>query len=85
MDLGDNPASLKSTLKQRLCEKMSLLRRRTDSGTLGGERWPRGGSARFQREGFSGDLPAPGGKQDIVVFRGILCFFISCFVKLFKE
>lgn len=68
---------------------MGLLRRRTDSGTLGGERWPRGGSARFQREGFSGDLPAPGGKQDTVVFRGILCFFfevfISCFVKLFKE
>lgn len=49
--LGDNPASLKSSLKQQLYERVSLLRRkRMDYGTLGGEHWLRGGSVHFQSQ-----------------------------------
>lgn len=50
-DLGDNLTLFKSSLKQQLCERVSLFRRKSnDSGTMNGELWLRRGSVAFQSQ-----------------------------------
>ncbi|XP_024611698.1 actin filament-associated protein 1-like 2 isoform X1 [Neophocaena asiaeorientalis asiaeorientalis] len=51
MDLGDDPASLQSSLKQQLCKRVSLFtRKRKDWGSINGKLQLRGGSVPLQSQ-----------------------------------